>query len=103
MDQGAPSARGAACACGLRPFTAAPALGVFLASPTHLPPAGATRLRDDGLVLAGCSEWDRGVSSRLPLRPVRTYQEPPEGPRSFVRWGAPSWPLWRLLIALRVG
>ena len=26
-DQGAPSARGAACACGLRPFTAAPALG----------------------------------------------------------------------------
>jgi hypothetical protein len=35
MDQGAPSARGAACACGLRPFTAAPALGVFLRAEQH--------------------------------------------------------------------
>jgi hypothetical protein len=41
------------------------------------------------------SEWGRGASSRLPLSPVRTYQEQPEG--------APPWPLWRLLIALRVG
>ena len=30
----------------------------------------------------------RGESPRLPLSPVRTYQEPPEGPRSFVQWGA---------------
>jgi hypothetical protein len=71
--------------------------------PKASPPAGASRLRDDGPILAGCSEWGRGASSRLPLSPVRTYQEPPEGPRSFVQRGAPSWPLWWLLIALRVG
>jgi hypothetical protein len=42
---------------------------------------------------AGIGRWCRGPSSRLPLSPVRTYQEPPEGTRSFVRQGAPPCPL----------
>ena len=58
----------------------------------HLPPAGASRLRDVGSDSAGLLVSGRGASSRLPLSPVRTYQEPPEGPRSFVQWGAPFWP-----------
>jgi len=92
-----------ACACGLRPFTARPAPRISSPGPRAFASGGASRLRDDEANSAGIGRRGRGASSRLPLSPVRTYQEPPEGPRSFVQRGAPPWPLWRLLIALRVG
>jgi hypothetical protein len=65
------------CACGLQPFTAAPALGCLSVAPRALPPAGASRLRDDGPHLAGYLGVGSGdASSRLPLRaqsgPIRS-------------------------------
>jgi len=103
MDQGAPSARGAGVR--MRPpavHRPRPLSVSFLSNSIRLrrgPHDSGMRGRFWPAVRSGV----RGASSRLPLSPVRTYQEPPEGPRSFVQRGAPSWPLWRLLIALRVG
>jgi hypothetical protein len=104
MDQGAPPARGAAVR--VRP----PAVHRPRPPSEFFTGAKGNRLRrgprDSGMTgrfWPAMSEWGRGASSRLPISPVRTYQELSEGPRSYVQWGAPPWPLWRLLIALRVG
>jgi hypothetical protein len=89
------------CARGLRPFTATPLSVSFLSN--------SIRLRrgphDSGMTgrFWPAVRTVQGASSRLPLSPARTYQEPPEGPRSFVQRGAPSWPVRRLRIALRMG
>ena len=74
MDQG-----GAAYACGLRPFTAAPALGCLHESQSICLRRGP---HDSGMTGPNRPAYwvgGRGASSRLPFSPVRTYQEPPEG------------------------
>jgi hypothetical protein len=65
MDQGAPSARGAARACGLRPFTAAPALGGPHESQEHLPPAGPHDCGMTGPIRPALWSADGKTSGRL--------------------------------------